>query len=203
MDIEYTASLYYKKYPYKISLQRETGYKTQEYYSSWNPSTFNKDLESLEVVDYRNYVSNFKRSHRIGTKVKLSGSIFLKSEEDFKKCLDLWKDSVVKISKPKDDNHLSSLQNKIKVIFKPHYFYKKYQYSLIFSRYILGGEKVDIAEVKQQISDMLGLSTTPDICKLHMYGFRPKLYLKSDNELALITLTYGDIIREVTKVELL
>lgn len=202
MKTEYTMSLFYKKYPYKITLNRTTEYKTPDYYSSWNPSTFDKDLESLEINDYRNYVSNFKRNHRIGTKINISGSIFLKTEADFNKCISLWKDSIVKVTLPKDDAHLANLQDKIRVVFKDHYFYKKYQYSLVFARYTNLRESVDLTQLKNEISTMFDLETNPDLCKLYIYGWRPKIYVKSDSELALITLTYGDIIREVTKVEL-
>ncbi len=198
MKRDYTTRLFYKKYPYRLMLERVTTANDVSYSNGWTHHGCKTWLVT-NGVDHRIYSSvRYKgRKRSPSTTVVVTASIFLLNKDDFDQCVSKWQDYVKSATVPYDESHVDVLKDNTSVIIRERLLYKKYRYVIDFSRKY--GESLD--DLIEWVSSAFAVEPGDVPPKLVTGGgWYPRLYLVKNEDLILTKLTWSERIHKSTMV---
>jgi hypothetical protein len=189
---EYTSKLFYKKYPYKLLISRLIDKRDRNYYQGYT-------VDNAKQFFIDNQISNrMYNSHVRGAKsneITITSSIFLEKRADFDLCLDKWRDNVQCITTPYRDEHVQFLTDNTSIVIRETLIYRKFRYVVSFRR----AYREDITDLTEWINNTFTLSPlATSSARYNHSDYRPKLYLRDDNDLVLVKLTHSDRIANIT-----
>lgn len=207
MRTNYTSKLFYRIYPYKITIARNTVIDSPQYFIGWNVAgckrwmTYNniehRIYSNIEYIDKR---YKHKSKHVKTNKVIISASIFVKTKKDFDKVVAEWPDIIDSITIPYDTKHINVLKDDRSVIIRKTLLYKKYKYVVTFKSYWDAVSKKPSNNVEEWFKESFYPSTARDTYNTYIYGYNPRVYLKNDDDLLLIKLSLDDEITNIVEV---
>lgn len=191
-----TSRLYFGQFPYKICLSRSGPVNYRMWKSGWNPVNCLKLLKRKKS-SFRVYtrIRWQKRKSQIVYKMYL----FLSSKLDYDIFVKKYSKYIESITEPYSDHHVDLLKENTHVILRENLIYKKYRYVVNFRR----AWHQSIDDIDKWVNDNFYKNIGCGDIKWHPYGYNPRIYLKNQEDLVLIKLTWGDRIRQITWVQLL
>lgn len=210
MKTNYTKQLFYKKYPYKISIVRNTTFKSRDYFNGWTVVGC-KEWMSRNDIEYRIYSNidyndshDHKQCYTVSlpkySKVAITASIFVTTKKNFDKAVAEWKDIIGSVTVPYDDTHIKILENDRSVIIRKTLMYKKYRYVVSFKTTWNGwGQPVTI-NAAEWVNDSFTPNAIPDTFKCYIYGNNPRLYLINEDDLMLVKLSLNEEITRIIEI---
>lgn len=197
MDIFYTSSLFYRKFPYKIVLVRQGESKGMRWKNGW---THKKSLIWLNQKNI-SYRSNcrVRQSKKTGT-INVTMRIFLENEKDYNDCLTKWQKYIVSTTRPYNQNHEDTLKNNEKIIIRKNLLYGKFRYIIRFrwNRTLM----VD-GELIKWLRENLVINHANHHIKWKMNSWVPKVYTNDLSDLTLIKLVWSEQISEIIAIKTL
>lgn len=199
MKTSYISKLFYNKYAYKLVLSMTMpyiDYKSQK--NDW--TVFNcKRWLADNNIKYRMYsdINTIKgRKRHSNSTVTITSKIYVDNKASYDLCLHRWKSVITEISIPRDDNHLSLLKDNATVVIRDTLIYKKYKYAIT----LIKKWNDDLSTVFEWIEDNFINQTDTSRAKLSKRGWRPRLYLYSNDDLVLFKLTWAEYIKDITYI---
>lgn len=195
MQINYTSKLYYKKYPFKITLL----IRIQSLFKKtvWDKTTY-PELAALPTWCNDNLSEHdHKIQNRYQRKDKNDSLyhqlIYVKDTATKDKVLANFGHSVLCVNQPLDNSHADSLEVRNITEVRENLLFKKFRYAVYF-RYDRTQELFNW--LVDYFKDTATVKVSGD------YGW-PRLYMEDDTELTMIKLTWQDKIDYIKSVRLI
>lgn len=195
MDVNYTPSLFYKKFPYKIILVRQGNLNSVGWNLRWTPQKCLFWLNKRGI----SFRSNCRVRHSKKTgKITVTMRIFLENELDYNVCAKKWQKYLVSVNKPYDQTHEDLLKNNEKLVIRKQLLWNKFRYIIKFkwSRNLIAD-----GELSAWLRENLVINHGDHHIKWKMNSWHPKVYTNDLSDLTLIKLVWSDHISEITLIQ--
>lgn len=197
MDRFKTPRLFYGRFPYRIAFEKHTLVDDPDFYSGWTLHSCKKWLAE-QSIDHKIYskVRYADTRRKKKTPVSLSASLFLYNRKDVDLCLARYPDSIVSITEPIDDTHVDMMRQNHTMIMRDRLYYGRYRYCVIFRR--------TYGDTFTELEDWLFRNfptedfNSGDVFRWSKMGWDPRLYIEKDEDLALVKMSWSEIIKKVS-----
>ena len=196
MNKFYTSKLYFKKYPYKIVFLRSGSIASRAWPDGWSPYECTKWL-NRKKSDFRVY-TRVKIQKRI-RQVTVTMALFLYSKKDYDLAIKKYKNYIVSITEPFLEAHIDLLKDNTHTVLRPTLIYNRFRYIVIFRR----GWDQPIDDLDDWVSGTFSDKIYQGDVKWVGYGYNPRLYLVSQEDLVAVKLTWGEKISKITVFHLI
>ena len=197
MNKSYTSKLFHKKFPYKIVFYRVDSIPDKTWSSEWNPTKFKKWLDKNNI-EFR--LNTRVRVAKRTRQVKIKMVVFLHDKKWYDTCLKKHKKYIESVTEPYINGHIDLLKDNTTIIIREQLLYNRYRYVVNFRR----TWQQDVADITAWIKDTFKNSLySKELVKVVLTGWNPRIYLKNQEDLVLIKLTWGERIRTITSVVLI
>jgi hypothetical protein len=199
MIVNYTKKLFYRKYPYRVTIETATEH------TAWSQEGSNKlgvlqtwltnncNNTGFKMVNrYMSFRRNKPKDQFIYNQV-----CYIQSEELKNQLVTAWANNVLEISHPHDINHLNLLEPRNEILVRTKPIYNKYMHIVYFA--------FDYDEnIYNWLKKYFSLDDeTVFFKKSRYFRVQPTIYLKNDDYLAEIKLYWGDSIECIKTVKLI
>jgi hypothetical protein len=191
MERYYTCKLFYKRFPYRILINRSINRKKPDYQTGYTVESATEFLKTHNI-DHRMY-------NRVSGKsrITINSSIFLKTRNDFDVCLDKWRENVKSITAPYKEEHVQLLSGNTEIVIREKLLYNRFRYAVTFKASMYDDERT---EFENWLKSTFQQDSSNQSSTKYMLGWQPRLYLNNDADLVLTKLTYSEHISNITIV---
>jgi hypothetical protein len=196
MKINYTSRLFFQKFYFKVEIlticnstnryNNYTGEKCQELSELRNWCKGNFKTGEYRISDYYNGKS-------VDGLVMFLQTVYLLNSLQKDKIIQKFGNSIQSITQPFDSEHQEQLDFRNEIVYRKNLIYKKYKYAVYF-KYDRKNEIWKwLCEYTQDEKDML----------INPGYFSPVVYMKDDEHLVMIKLSWSEKIKSIKTVHLI
>ena len=198
MKREHTTRLFYGRYPYRILFHKAGNPIDPAFNDGWTVHKCKAWLDD-NGLDYRMYnrVHDKRRYRAKNQYMVVSGSLFLKDKTTFDQCIARWKDSIDTVTSPYDDSHVDILAKNTSISIRARLLYKRYRYVITF-RFAYKETTDDL--INWVNNNFLSKANSADSVKFIQSSWRPRLYLRDEDDFVLVKMIWSDRIRDIVVV---